>query len=166
MQYRIGPLRIFQFLMLPIFAAVFFIAIAYLVTTNNPVVSYQFYLVLAFLFVGVSFLPFLFYMNYYKVNQDYTLETSDDWFQIRLDDKTNKINYSDIESIEEYNNTKVTPWYYCEYWIVKTKDKEFVITSLLISRNDFFVRFPIEKKLHQNPVFFPFVGSSFIVSRR
>ena len=157
MQYRIGPLRIFQFLMLPIFAAVFFIAIAYLVTANNPVVNYQFYLVLAFLFVGVSFLPFLFYMNYYKVNQDYTLETSDDWFQIRLDDKTNKINYSDIESIEEYNNTKVTPWYYCEYWIVKTKDKEFVITSLLISRNDFFVRFPIVKKLHQNPVFLPFV---------
>ena len=157
MQYRIGSLRIFQFLMLPLFAAALFLVIAYLVTINNPVVGYKFYLVLTFLFLGVSFLPFLFYMNYNSVNQDIVLETSDLWFTIREDGKTLRINYADIESIEEYNNSKVTPWYYCEYWIVKTKDKEFLITSLLISRNDFFVRFPIVDKLHQNSVFLPFV---------
>ena len=157
MQYRIGPLRIFQFLMLPIFAAVFFIAVAYLVSINNPVVTYKFYLVLAFLFMGVSFLPFLFYVNYSKVSQEMILETSDLWFAIQEDGRTHKINYADIESIEEYNNTKVTPWYFCEFWIVKVKGQEFLITSLLISRNDFFVRFPIVEKLHQNPVFLPFV---------
>jgi hypothetical protein len=157
MQYHIGPLRKFQFLMLPIFAGVFFIAVAYLVTINNPVVDVRIYGVLAVLFAGVSFLPFLFYFNYQKANTDYVLETSEDWFRIRVDGDYHQINYKDIESIEEYNNTKVTPWYYCEYWVVKAEGKEFLITSLLISRNDFFVRFPIVDKLHQNPVFLPFV---------
>jgi len=157
MQYRIGPLRIFQFLMLPIFAAVFLMVVTYLVTINNAEVDYRVYLVVLFLFSGVSLLPFLFYSNYYGVNRDHVLETRDDWFQIHVEGLTHKFNYDEIESIEEYNNPKVTPWYFCEFWIVKVKGQEFLITSLLISRNDFFVRFPVEKKLHQHPVFFPFV---------
>jgi len=157
MQYHIGPLRRFQFLMLPIIAGVFFIAVAYMVTISNPVVDIRIYGVLAVLFMGVSFMPFLFFLNYKKANADYVLETSDEWFRIRADGDYHQINYKEIDSIEEYNNSKVTPWYYCEYWIVKTKDKEFLITSLLISRNDFFVRFPIVEKLHQNPEFLPFV---------
>ena len=157
MHYHIGPLRQFQFLMLPLFAGIFFIIIAYLTTISNPILDYRIYLVLGVMFAGVSLIPFLFYLNFSKVNEDYVLETSDDWFRILVDGQRHQINYSEVESIEEYMNAKVTPWYYCEYWIVKTSEKEFLITSLLISRNDFFVRFPVEDKLHRNEMFFPFV---------
>jgi len=143
--------------MLPIFAAVFFIAVAFLVTLSNPVVDYRIYLVLVVMFAGVSLIPYLFYRNFYRANNNYLLETGDNSFRIRVNDKTYSINYSEIERIEEYMNAKVTPWYYCEYWIIKTKSHEFLITSLLISRNDFFVRFPVEEKLHRNEQFFPFV---------
>jgi len=157
MQYHIGPLRKFQFLMLPIFAGVFFIIIAYLVTVSNPVVDYRIYLVLGILFLGVSFLPFLFFYNFNKANEGYVLETEEEQFRLFIDNKKHQIKYSEIDRIEEYLNGKVTPWYYCEYWIVKAKGEEFLITSLLISRNDFFVRFPVEEKLHRNERFLPFV---------
>ena len=157
MQYHIGPLRKFQFLMLPIIAGAIFIAVAYLVTVNNPYVDYKVYLVLAILFAGVSIFPFLFFFNYNAANEGIILETEDEQFRIHIDNKVHQINYSEIESIEEYLNGKVTPWYYCEYWIVKAKGEEFLITSLLISRNDFFVRFPVADKLHRNEQFLPFV---------
>jgi len=157
MQYHIGPLRQFQFLMLPIFTGAFFIVVGYLVTISNPVVDYRIYLVLGILFAGVSLLPFLFFLNYKKANADYVLETEKEAFRIRLDDQFEQFLYSDIESIEEYMNAKVTPWYFCEYWVVKVRGKEFLITSLLISRNDFFVRFPVEENLHRNEEFLPFV---------
>lgn len=157
MQYHIGPLRKFQFLMLPLFAGVFFTLIAYLSSISNPTMDYRIYLLLGVMFAGVSLIPFLFYRNFYKVNQNHVLETSEDWFRIRVDGKYHQVNYTEIERIEEYMNAKVTPWYYCEYWKVKTSEQEFLITSLLISRNDFFVRFPVEEKLHRNEQFFPFV---------
>jgi len=160
MQYHIGPIRKFQFLMLPIIAGIFFIALTFLISVNNSTVDFKVYGVIAILFAGLSLLPFLFFINYQKVNKDIILETNTEWFRVRLDGSYYQINYADIESIDEFNNSKVTPWYYCEYWIVKTKDKDFLITSLLISRNDFFVRFPIEEKLHQNPVFLPFVKNN------
>jgi len=67
--------------MLPIFAGVFFMIIAYLVTVSNPVVDYRIYLVLGILFLGVSFLPFLFFFNFKKANEGYVLETEEEQFR-------------------------------------------------------------------------------------
>lgn len=157
MQYRIGGLRKFQFLMLPLFTGIFFLALFILVTVNNDLVDITIYLVLAIMFIGISLIPLLFYINFLKFNRNVVLETQDQWFRIRVDGVYHQINYDEIVSIDEYLNGKVTPWYFCEYWIVKTKDQEFLITSLLISRNDFFVRFPVAEKLERNDRFLPFI---------
>ena len=119
MQYHIGPLLKIQFLMLPIIAGAIFIAVAYVVSVNNPYVGYKVYLVLGILFAGVSIFPFLFFFNYYSANEGIILETEDEQFRIHIDNKAYQINYSEIESIEEYLNGKVSPWYYCEYWILE-----------------------------------------------
>lgn len=157
MQYRIGSLRKLQFLMLPLFSGVFFILLFILVTINNASVDITIYVVLFIMFIGISFVPILFYFNFLKYNRDCVLETQDEWFRIRVDGAYHQIEYDKIDGINEYLNGKVTPWYFCEYWIVKANNQEFLITSLLISRNDFFVRFPVAEKLERHDQFLPFV---------
>ncbi len=158
MQYHIGPLRKIQFLMIPALGFVFFMLVLTLAYLNNDKVNPLFVLVDLLMLAGVGLIPWLLYRNYLKYNRDFILTTGDNSFRLSIGGEHFQIPYEDITAIEEYMNTSVSPWYYCEYWIVKTAEKEFLISSLLISRNDFFVRFPVAEKLHRNSVFFPFIN--------
>jgi hypothetical protein len=157
MQHYIGPLRKFQFLMIPIFGAIFFLAILILAFRNNESVNPLFVLVDIAMLGGVSVMPFLLYRNYLKHNKDHVLEVGAEGFRLRTANKTYDIKYEEISAIEEFMNTSVTPWYYCEYWVLQTAHGELILSSLLITRNDFFVRFPVQDKLKRQHRFMPFI---------
>lgn len=155
MQYYIGPLRKFQFLMIPILGFIFFSTVLVLAFMNNAEVNPLFVLVVLFMIGGVSIAPWILFRNYLQYNRDYVLETGEEGFRLRVDNKEYNIKYDEIIAIDEYMNTSVTPWYYCEYWEVKTQSETFRLTSLLISRNDFFVRFPVAENLKRHSRFLP-----------
>jgi hypothetical protein len=143
--------------MIPLFGAIFFLAILILAFRNNENVNPLFVLVDLVMLGGVGIMPFLLYRNYLRHNKDYILEVEEDRFRLRTPQKSYEVKYEDISAIEEYMNTSVTPWYYCEYWVLQTPQGKLVLSSLLITRNDFFVRFPVADKLKRAHRFMPFI---------
>lgn len=78
----------------------------------------------------------LLFFNHLQYAQNIKVTIDGDQIKIQQLDQTVSFSLSDIRSITEYSVSKL-PWSQVFYWKLETSEKEFIVSSLTISRLSF-----------------------------
>ena len=151
-KFKINALRIISLFIIPALIILIFLFILFIgprKESPGKLINILIVSLLGLFILGVFIFLFVNHLNFAKTTE---LTFINKELYIYQNDIKEKVNFSDIEKITEYSTSKL-PWSTIMFWRLKTNKKEYLISSLTISKFNFDGYF--HNKIEQIPTFFP-----------